>query len=105
MRDDVQKLLNLQKIDNNIVSLKAELVKIPKQQEAAKDRLANDTAAVAAAKKGYQENEVQIKNVELDVRIGGTAEDSFQKLPVPCHTRILPSQARPCAGAGRSASR
>ncbi|MDB4759144.1 hypothetical protein OAF99_02270 [Akkermansiaceae bacterium] len=77
MRDDVQQLLSLQKIDQTIQSLNKELVKIPQQQEAAKERLANDTAAVAAAKKAYQENEVAIKNVELDI---GTRKDTVTKL-------------------------
>ena len=77
MRDDVQQLLGLQKIDQTIQTLQSELVRIPQQQEAAKERLANDTAAVAAAKKAYQENEVAIKNVELDI---GTRKDTVAKL-------------------------
>jgi len=77
MRDDVQQLLGLQKIDQTIQALNKELVKIPQQQEAAKERLANDTAAVAAAKKAFQENEVAIKNVELDI---GTRKDTVAKL-------------------------
>ncbi|HBE98078.1 MAG TPA: hypothetical protein DDW68_13005, partial [Verrucomicrobiales bacterium] len=77
MRDDVQQLLSLQEIDQTIQSLNKELVKIPQQQEVAKERLANDTAAVAAAKKAYQENEVAIKNVELDI---GTRKDTVTKL-------------------------
>ena len=77
MRDDVQKLLSLQETDQLIQSLEAELIKIPQLQEAAKERLANDTAAVAAGKAAYQANEVEIKNVELDI---GTRKNSIDRL-------------------------
>lgn len=77
MRDDVKELLSLQETDLRIKSLKAELAKIPLQQEAAKDRLANDTESLAAAKKTYQENEVAIKNVELDI---GTRRNTIERL-------------------------
>ncbi len=77
MREDVKKLLSLQEIDQSILALEAELVKIPKLQEAAKERLANDSAAVATAKADYQANEVEIKNVELDI---GTRKNSIDRL-------------------------
>lgn len=77
MREDVKELLSLQETDQKIESLEAELVRIPKLQEAAKERLANDTAAVATAKANYQANEVQIKNVELDI---GTRKNSSDRL-------------------------
>ena len=77
MRDDVKQLLNLQETDQNIQALEAELLRIPQLQEAAKDRLANDTAAVAEAKANFQANEVEIKNVELDI---GTRRNSIDRL-------------------------
>lgn len=77
MRDDVKQLLALQEIDQRIHALEAELVRIPKLQESAKERLANDTEALATAKSNYQSNEVEIKNVELDI---GTRRNSIDRL-------------------------
>ncbi|YCM45249.1 C4-type zinc ribbon domain-containing protein [Verrucomicrobiaceae bacterium 227] len=79
MREDVKQLLSLQETDQTIQSLNADIVRIPQLQEAAKERLANDTAALAAAKLAYQENEVAIKNVELDI---GTRRNSIERLKV-----------------------
>lgn len=77
MREDVKQLLALQETDQTIKRLEAELERIPRLQEAAKDRLAHDTAALAQAKSEYQANEVAIKNVELDI---GTRRNSIDRL-------------------------
>ena len=77
MREDVKRLLALQETDQKIRALETELLRIPQLQEAAKDRLANDTAALAQAKANYQANEVEIKNVELDI---GTRRNSIDRL-------------------------
>lgn len=77
MRQDVQDLLELQEVDQEINEVKATLVQIPKRQEAAKERLANDQAAVAAAKAALQENQAATKTVELDV---GTRRNSIDRL-------------------------
>lgn len=77
MRDDVKQLLSLQETDLKIKSLKADLARIPQLQESAKDRLAHDEQALADAKKAYQENEVAIKNVELDI---GTRRNTIERL-------------------------
>ena len=77
MRDDVKQLLALQNTDQKIQALEAELVRIPQLQEAAKDRLANDTQALATAKSNFQANEIEIKNVELDV---GTRKNTIDRL-------------------------
>ena len=53
MRDDVKQLLALQNTDQKIQALEAELVRIPQLQEAAKDRLANNTQALATAKSNF----------------------------------------------------
>ena len=79
MRDDVKQLLGLQETDQRIEILEAELVRIPLLQEAAKERLANDTQALATAKSDYQTNEIAIKNVELDI---GTRRNSIDRLKV-----------------------
>jgi len=77
MREDVKQLLALQEVDQKIQALEAELLRIPQLQEAAKDRLANDTAALAQAKANFQANEVEIKKVELDI---GTRRNSIERL-------------------------
>ena len=77
MRDDVKQLLALQDTDQKIQALEAELVRIPQLQEAAKDRLANDTQSLATAKSNYQANEIEIKNVELDI---GTRKNTIERL-------------------------
>ena len=77
MRDDVKQLLALQETDQKIQALEADLTRIPQLQEAAKDRLATDTATLATAKSNYQANEVEIKNVELDI---GTRRNSIDRL-------------------------
>lgn len=77
MRDDVKQLLALQEKDQKIQELNAELVRIPQLQEAAKERLANDTQALATAKSNYQANEIEIKNVELDI---GTRKNTIERL-------------------------
>ena len=61
MRDDVKQLLALQNTDQKIQALEAELVRIPQLQEAAKDRLANDTQALATANTNLHANETEIK--------------------------------------------
>ena len=77
MRDNVKQLLALQNTDQKIQALEAELVRITQLQEAAKDRLANDTQALATAKSNFQANEIEIKNVELDV---GTRKNTIDRL-------------------------
>ena len=77
MRDDVKQLLALQNTDQKIQALEAELVRIPQLQEAAKDRLANNTQTLATAKSNFQANEIEIKNVELDV---GTRKNTIDRL-------------------------
>lgn len=77
MRDDVKQLLALQDTDQNIHALESELVRIPQLQEAAKERLAKDTKSLATAKSNFQANEIEIKNVELDI---GTRKNTIDRL-------------------------
>ncbi|MBK1829290.1 hypothetical protein JIN77_00990 [Verrucomicrobiaceae bacterium R5-34] len=77
MLAEIESLLVLQDRDQRILKLEADLKRIPVDQERAKERLANDLAAVATAKSAVQENEVAIKNVELDI---GTRKDTLTKL-------------------------
>jgi len=77
MREDIQQLIHLQELDQKITALTAELIRIPQLKEGAKDRLASDIAALDKAKLEFKENEVAIKNVELDI---GTRKTTISKL-------------------------
>ncbi len=79
MLAEIESLLVLQDRDQRILSIEADLKRIPLDKERAKERLANDLAAVANAKKAIQENEMAIKTVELDI---GTRKDTLAKLKV-----------------------
>ena len=74
---EIESLLVLQDRDQRIFKLGADLKRIPIDQERAKERLANDLKTVADAKLAVQENEVAIKNIELDI---GTRKDTLTKL-------------------------
>lgn len=75
----IQSLLVLQDRDQRLLKLEQDIKRIPADKERAKERLANDLAAVANAKKAVQDNEVAIKNVELDI---GTRKNTLDRLKV-----------------------
>lgn len=77
MREELSQLLILQKRDSEILELEKDLTRIPLDKERAHDRLANDKKAVADAKHAYQENEIAIKNTELDA---GTRRQTIDRL-------------------------
>ncbi len=77
MLPEIESLLVLQDRDQRILKLEVDLKRIPIDQERAKERLANDLKTVADAKLAVQENEVAIKNIELDI---GTRKDTLIKL-------------------------
>ena len=79
MLPEVESLLIVQDRDQKIQSLQKELAKIPRDKASAEEKLSSDKQAVADAKLAYQENEVAIKNVELDI---ATRRDSIAKLKV-----------------------
>lgn len=79
MLAEIESLLVLQDRDQRILALEKDVKRIPDDKESAKERLANDLAAVANAKKAVQENEVAIKNVELDI---GTRKNTLERLKV-----------------------
>ena len=79
MSAEIQALLILQDRDQRIQAIQDDLKRIPIDKERAKERLANDLANVEAAKKAIQENEIAIKNLELDI---GTRKDTLTKLKV-----------------------
>ena len=77
MQKTVEKLIVIQERDQKIRDLNTELQRLPAEEEQARARLAGDTAAVEAAKKAIQENEVAMKNFELDIE---TRKDTIAKL-------------------------
>ena len=77
MLAEIESLLVIQDRDQRILKLEADLKRIPADQERAKERLAKDIASVATSKSAVQDNEVAIKNVELDI---GTRKDTLLKL-------------------------
>ena len=77
MQKTVEKLLVIQDRDQKIRDLESELARLPVEEEQARSRLADDNAAVAAAKSAIQENEMGMKNLELDI---DTRKDTIAKL-------------------------
>jgi len=77
MLAEIESLLVLQDRDQRILKLQADLKRIPIDQERAKERLANDLETVSKSKSSVQENELAIKNIELDI---GTRKDTLTKL-------------------------
>ncbi|MFT4547650.1 MAG: putative nucleic acid-binding Zn-ribbon protein [Pseudoalteromonas tetraodonis] len=77
MQKTVEKLLVIQERDQKIRDLNKELARLPVEEEQARARLADDNAAVAGGKKAIQENEIAMKNFELDI---DTRKDSVMKL-------------------------
>ena len=68
MLPDLKTLIKLQDRDQAAINIQNILDRIPLDEENAKSRLENDLTAVAAAKAALQENEVAIKNVEIEVQ-------------------------------------
>jgi predicted nucleic acid-binding Zn-ribbon protein len=66
---DLVALLKLQERDLRLQELRKQLDRIPREQEQARTRLADNEAAVRNAKHAVNENEVAIKNVELDIGV------------------------------------
>ena len=77
MQPDFEHLLILQDRDLRLQDIATQLGKIPREKEQASERLARHQAAADAAKLALQENEVAIKNVELDI---GTRRQTINRL-------------------------
>ena len=77
MLAEIESLLVVQDRDQRILKLKSDLKRIPEDTARAKERLANDLATVANAKKAVQDNEVAIKKLELDI---GTRKSTLERL-------------------------
>lgn len=63
----LEKLLVIQDRDTKIRNLEKEIAGLPDEAEDAKAKLRSDEAQSAEAKKAVQENEVAIKNLQLDI--------------------------------------
>ncbi|MCB1061656.1 MAG: hypothetical protein KDN20_01905 [Verrucomicrobiae bacterium] len=79
MLPEVEKLVVIQDRDLKTAAIQKELKQLPLEEDDAREKLASDTRALAAAKLAAQENEVAMKNLELDIQ---TRQDSIAKLKV-----------------------
>ncbi len=79
MLPEVEKLVVIQDRDLKISAIQKELDQLPAEEEDVREKLASDKRAVEAAKLAVQENEVAMKNLELDIQ---TRQDSIAKLKV-----------------------
>lgn len=79
MLPELEQLLVLQDKDQHIRRLKLDLKRLPADQERAKGKLASDTEAVRLAKERVMQNEVAMKNLELQIQ---TRKDTITKLKV-----------------------
>lgn len=79
MLPEIQQLLILQDKDQTLKRLNQDLKRLPQEQERVKQKLANDTEAVKLAKTKIQENEVAIKNLQLQI---GTRKETIARLKV-----------------------
>jgi hypothetical protein len=77
MLSEIESLLVIQDRDQRILKLKEDLKRIPIAKERAQERLANGLASVAQSKSAIQQNEIAIKNTELDI---GVRKDTLAKL-------------------------
>ena len=79
MLPEITQLLILQDKDQTLKRLQAELKRLPLEAERAKQKLASDTEAVKQAKHAVQENEVAMKNLELQIE---TRKNTINRLKV-----------------------
>ena len=79
MLPEITQLLILQDKDQALKRLQTELKRLPLEQERAKQKLASDTEAVKKAKHTQQENEVAMKNLELQIE---TRKQTINRLKI-----------------------
>ena len=77
MRPEIVSLLQIQQRDTRLQELRQQLQRIPREQDLARDRLAHDQQAVETAKTAVQNNEIAIKNLEIEI---GTRKETLQRL-------------------------
>ncbi len=79
MLPELKTLLKLQDRDQAIRRITQLLKRIPEDEAGARCRLENDQTAVARAKEALRENEIAMKNLELDIQ---TRRNSITRLKV-----------------------
>jgi predicted nucleic acid-binding Zn-ribbon protein len=79
MLPEITQLLIIQDKDQTLKRLQTELKRLPLEQERAKQKLASDTEAVRVAKHTQQENEVAMKNLELQIE---TRKQTINRLKI-----------------------
>lgn len=79
MLPEIEHLLVIQDRDRKIREIDQELVNIPKKEEEIRNRLEDDQATLDGIKGELTQNEIAMKNLELDIE---TRRDSIGKLKV-----------------------
>ncbi len=79
MLPEIENLLVIQDRDRKIREIDQELVNIPKKEEEIRNRLEDDQATFDGIKGELRQNEIAMKNLELDIE---TRRDSIGKLKV-----------------------
>jgi septal ring factor EnvC (AmiA/AmiB activator) len=77
MNSDLQKLIELEKVDREIARLNDEVATLPKRVAAIESKLADDKAAVERAKAAIKTNEAARRKLEADIQ-------GFQQKIVNC---------------------
>ncbi|MFI5104660.1 MAG: zinc ribbon domain-containing protein, partial [Terriglobales bacterium] len=68
MNADLQKLIELEKVDREFVRLTEEVAALPKRVDAIEHKLADDKAAVEKAKAAIKSNEAARRQLETDIK-------------------------------------
>ena len=79
MLPEIEQLLIIQNRDQKLKELNSEIERLPLEETQAKERLKTANESVSLAEKAFMENEVSMKNIELDI---DTRKDSITKLKV-----------------------
>ena len=79
MIPEIEQLLIIQDRDQKLKELNSDIERLPLEELQAKERLKAATTSVEISEKAFMENEIAIKNIELDI---DTRKDSITKLKV-----------------------
>ena len=79
MIPEIEQLLIIQDRDQKLKELNSDIDRLPLEELQAKERLKAATTSVEISEKTFMENEIAMKNIELDIE---TRKDSITKLKV-----------------------
>ena len=79
MIPEIEQLLIIQDRDQKLKELNSDIERLPLEELQAKERLKAATTSVEISEKTFMENEIAMKNIELDIE---TRKDSITKLKV-----------------------